>query len=247
MRAKKAPTLHQQIINDIEGCILSGEWPPGHRIANELDLAEQYKCSRMTVNKALGQLAKANLIERRKKSGSFVTQPQAQSAILEIHDIKSEVQSLGLPYDYGRSSRTSRKATPADIKNLELGDSAEIIEIIGKHFAGPKVFCLEERLINLAVVPEARDEEFTETAPGPWLTSRVPWTTAEHLIKSVGASEHYAKALEIAPGTACLVIERRTWSHNGPVTHVRLTYPGDRHALVARFTPTDPTGKSSSF
>jgi GntR family histidine utilization transcriptional repressor len=33
------------------------------------------------------------------------------------------------------------------------------------------------------------------------------------------------------------VVERRTWSHAGPVTFVRLTYPGDNHTLVARFAP----------
>ncbi|MBN9194540.1 MAG: acetate--CoA ligase family protein, partial [Microbacterium sp.] len=63
----------------------------------ELDLAEQYGCSRMTVNKALTQLANAGLIERRRKAGSYVAQPRAQSAVLDIHDIRDEVQSLGLP------------------------------------------------------------------------------------------------------------------------------------------------------
>ncbi|MGO8256693.1 hypothetical protein ACC792_37950, partial [Rhizobium ruizarguesonis] len=58
-------------------------------------------------NAVLTQLAKAGLIERRKKSGSFVTQPQAQSAVLEIHDIKAEVQSLNLPYSYAVSKKTS--------------------------------------------------------------------------------------------------------------------------------------------
>ena len=46
-----------------------------------------------------------------------------------------------------------------------------------------------------------------------------------------------AAALDIADGAPCLVIERRTWSADQPVTHVRLTYAGDSHALVARFTP----------
>jgi GntR family histidine utilization transcriptional repressor len=57
------------------------------------------------------------------------------------------------------------------------------------------------------------------------------------MIRAMPASAEDAEALEIASGTACLVIERRTWSGAGPITHVRLTYPGDRHALVARFAP----------
>lgn len=41
----------------------------------------------------------------------------------------------------------------------------------------------------------------------------------------------------IAPGAPCLVMERRTWSAERPVTHVRFTYAAEAHALVARFTP----------
>ena len=41
----------------------------------------------------------------------------------------------------------------------------------------------------------------------------------------------------IAEGTACLVVERRTFETDQPVTAVRLTYRGDAHELVARFTP----------
>ena len=107
-------SLHQRILGDIEDRILSGEWQPGFRIPFEVDLAEQYKCSRMTVNKALTQLAKTGLIERRRKSGSYVTQPRAQSAVLEIRDIKLEVQSLGLAYDYKLSAKTRRRSNAED-------------------------------------------------------------------------------------------------------------------------------------
>ena len=107
-------SLHQRILGDIEDRILSGEWQPGFRIPFEVDLAEQYRCSRMTVNKALTQLAKTGLIERRRKSGSYVTQPRAQSAVLEIRDIKLEVQSLGLAYDYKLSAKTTRRSNAAD-------------------------------------------------------------------------------------------------------------------------------------
>jgi GntR family histidine utilization transcriptional repressor len=38
---------------------------------------------------------------------------------------------------------------------------------------------------------------------------------------------------------ACLKVIRRTWQAGSPVTHVVLTYPGDRHHLVARFNPAE--------
>ena len=85
--------------------------------------------------------------------------------------------------------------------------------------------------------PEAAEENFAEIAPGPWLLSRAPWTRAEHRIRARPADARRAALLEIAEGTACLAIERRTWSGEAAITHVRFTYPGEAHELVARFSP----------
>ncbi|MCF5941665.1 GntR family transcriptional regulator, partial [Xanthomonas perforans] len=65
-------TLHQRIRQDLEQRIHSGDWPPGHRVPPEHELMAQYGCSRMTVNKVLGLLADAGMIERRRRTGSFV-------------------------------------------------------------------------------------------------------------------------------------------------------------------------------
>lgn len=230
-------SLHQRILEDIRDRILSGAWPPGFRIPFEHELTAEYQCSRMTVNKALSQLAKAGLIERRRRSGSFVSQPKSQAAILEIHDIRTEVEALGLPYRYECLERHQRKATAADKE--QLGTSAgPVLELLCRHFAGARPFCLEQRLINLAAVPEAADEAFTAIAPGPWLTARVPWSAAEHAISATQARHATASALDMASGAACLVVERKTWNAERAITHVRLIYPGDGHRLVARFTPT---------
>ncbi len=233
----KEATLHHRILSDIEGRIVSGEWPPGYRLPFEVDLAVQYGCSRMTANKVLTHLARTGLIERRKKSGSFVAQPVTQAAVLEIHSIEAEVRSLKLPYSYRLERRVRREANPIDRQHLELSKTAPVLDLLCLHHAGERPFCLEERLINLTTVPEAEGEDFLELAPGTWLISQIPWSTAEHRIYAQSASAEVAKTLDISRNAACLVIERRTWGSTGPVTFVRFTYPGDRHALVARFTP----------
>ncbi|RYC13992.1 histidine utilization repressor [Ciceribacter ferrooxidans] len=233
----KEATLHQRILRDIESRILSGEWPPGYRVPFEVDLATEYDCSRMTVNKVMTELAKAGLIERHRKAGSFVRQPQAQSAVLEIHDIEAEVKSLGLAYAFELVRKAERVASADDCRLLDIGEGAALAEALCIHFAGERPFCIEERLINLAVVPEATASDFAGMPPGRWLLRQVPWTTAEHKISAVSAEAETARMLRIAKGTACLVVERRTWSGQGPVTWVRFTYPGDSHTLVARFTP----------
>ncbi len=118
----------------------------------------------MTVNKALSELVKRGLIERRRKSGSYVSFPQVQSAVMEIHDVKREVQSLGLDYAYRLGERAVRKMRAGDEGRIDLPLSSRLLDVTCRHFAGGRVFCLEERLINLSAVPEAETETF-ETPP----------------------------------------------------------------------------------
>jgi GntR family histidine utilization transcriptional repressor len=228
--------LYQRILSDIRGRILSGEWAPGHRIPFEHELAIEYQCSRMTVNKAMSELARTGLIERRRRSGSFVKRPQSQAAVLEIHDIRAEVEALGLPYRYECLSRTLR-AAGNDGSGFAAGTA--LVDLVCRHFAGAEPFCLEERTISLAAVPDAEAESFEAVAPGPWLLSRVPWNAAEHTIRAVAADETVAKMLGLPRHSPCLVVQRRTWSGDQPVTSVTLTYAGETHSLVARFAPQD--------
>lgn len=239
-QAEKMPdaTLHQRILTDIEARILSGEWPPGYRIPFEHELTRQYDCSRMTVSKALGELVRRGLIERRRRSGSFVAFPRAQSAVLEIQDIRQEVEALGLAYAWKVGSRAVRTVRTEDRKRLDLPPRSRVLAITGCHFAGRQPFCYEDRLISLAAVPDAETEPYADNiGPGTWLLQKVPWSAAENRISAVAAAAETAAALAIAPGTACLVIERRTWIADQNITQVCLTYPGDRHQLVAAFTP----------
>ncbi|HML29239.1 MAG TPA: histidine utilization repressor [Hyphomicrobium sp.] len=237
MSAAKDATLHQRILSDIEARILSGEWPPGYRIPFEVELATQYQCSRMTVNKVMTQLAKNGVIERRKKGGSFVTQPHSQAAVLEINDIEAEVLALNLPYRCEIRARTARKARADDVKRMEVPVGAAIVDVRCLHYAGPHPFCLEDRIINVGAVPSVTDADFEEISPGRWLIQKVPWNSAEHKIHAQSASAAIAAELRIREGAACLVVERRTWLANQAVTSVRFIYPGKVHSLVARFSP----------
>ncbi len=87
--------LYQRIRSDLETRITSGDWPPGYRVPFEHELMETYSCSRMTVNKVISALAEAGLVVRRRRAGSFVSRPRVQSAILQIPDLKGEVEKRG--------------------------------------------------------------------------------------------------------------------------------------------------------
>jgi GntR family histidine utilization transcriptional repressor len=230
--------LYQRIRSDLEARITSGDWPPGHRVPFEHELMETYSCSRMTVNKVISALAETGLVVRRRRAGSFVSRPRVQSAILQIPDLKGEVEKRGERYRYRLIDLRKRVASARDRTRLAVGARAQVLAIRCLHEAQGQPFALEDRLINLQAVPDALRQDFSMTPPNTWLVGHVPWTEAEHRITACNADKGVAEELGIDEGAACLVVERRTWRNGEPITAVRMTHPGHLYDLIARFTPT---------
>ena len=129
----KPVALHERIRAEIEGAILAGQLRPGDRIPKETDLMTQYACARMTVNKALSALAATGMVERRKRAGSFVARPRAQSMVLDVPDLAAAIAARGQSY---RWEIASRKITLPDRAEAEaLGVKAKVLVVTGVHFA----------------------------------------------------------------------------------------------------------------
>jgi GntR family histidine utilization transcriptional repressor len=226
--------LHRRIYADLEGRILSGDWAPGDRIPFEHELTARYGCSRMTVNKAISELAERGLVTRRRRAGTFVAQPRAHAAVLAIPDLRAEVLERGQSYGYALLERTERPATTADETDLAAGGL--LLGLTCLHSADGQPLALERRLIALAAAPEAINVDFHTVPPGSWLLDSAPWTQAENRISAVEADVREARLLGLKTGAACLCVERRTWRDGQGVTRVSQTFPGDRYDLVARFS-----------
>jgi GntR family transcriptional regulator, histidine utilization repressor len=233
----ESATLHQRIRADIENRILTGAWRPGYRIPFEHELLAQYGCARMTVNKAIASLVAAGLIVRRRRVGSFVAAPRAQSAVLEIPDIRADITARGQVYSLRLLSRRRRKPAGRHAGEQKLAAKGDLLALRCLHLANGRPFALEERLISLVTVPEAGDVDFSKEPPGSWLLGHVPWTEAEHRISAINADEGTAAALDVEPHSACLALERQTWRGSRHITHVRQVFPGPGFDLVARFAP----------
>jgi GntR family histidine utilization transcriptional repressor len=232
-----AGPLYDQIRRAIRGLILAGSWPPGTPVPPEHALMERLGASRMTVHRALVQLAGEGLITRRRRSGTVVASPPASHAMLDILSIPEEVGKLGQVYSYTVLKRRDGKALRPIISRFALGRAVEVAHLEVLHFGDGLPHVLEERVIHLGAVPAAQAEDFARTPPGDWLLQHSLWSQAEHAISAVAAEPREAELLRIAPGEPCLLVERRTWNQAEPITAVRLLYPGGRHRFVGRFGP----------
>ena len=244
----RSPTLHDQILRDLKGRILDGDWEPGFQLPIETELAIRFGVSRMTMNKVLAQLTREGFLVRRKKRGTFVAQPRAQSAVLEISDIEAEVTALGRPYRYELLDRAVRPWQPDDEVGAHedrIEEGEELLFLRGLHFAGPTPFCLETRVVNPAMAEGALEQDFSNVPPGTWLLRSVPWGRAAHRIRAIHAGARDASALNIARHSASLEIVRRTEMAGNWVTWARLVYPGDSHQIMAEFE-SDASGGAGS-
>jgi len=227
-------TIAARIRSDIEARIASGAWPPGHHIPFEHELVIEYGCARATVGKALTALARAGLIERRRKAGSFVAYPHVQSAVLAIPDIGAAIAARTGSYRFDMLD--SEVGYRLD-SNGTFRSGTCLRQINGIHQGATEPFAVETRLINIDAVPDARDADFVDQSPGAWLVNSVPWSEARHRISAVGANTEAAARLGVPRHTPCLMLERWTWRSGVPITYVSQIFRGDRFDLVATFTP----------
>ncbi len=246
MPAKSATviSLHKRIRSEIEQHILTGEWPPGHKVPVEHELMATYDCSRMTVNKVLTELASEGLVQRRRRAGTFVSKPRPPATLLQIPDVKAEILALGASYALRMLSNQIRQSDPSDMRRLGVMTAREVLAMRYVHIADSAPFALEDRLIDLSTVPEARAADFTSDPPGTWLLAHVPWSDAEHRIRAINGDPEITGLLDLPANAACLVLDRQTWRGGAPITAARTWFPAESFHLVARFQPGSNAGKA---
>lgn len=82
--------LHVRIRSELEARIRSGEWPAGTRLPTEVQLQECYGVSRVTVQRALRDLATAGVVLRYRRKGTFVAQTAPEESLLWAVNLLAE-------------------------------------------------------------------------------------------------------------------------------------------------------------
>ncbi len=226
---------------DVKAAVLdqirSGALRPGDTVPGEERLAGEFGCARVTVNRALRELAEAGVVERRRKAGTRVLDPTPRDAEMEIPSVRAEIEATGSPYRYELLARQIAPPPRPVREALGLIPGIRALHLTCRHWAGACVHQLEGRWINLDVVPTARAADFRAHGPNDWLIQAMPLSRVEHVFSAENATDEEANLLLIEPGAAIFVTERRTWIEGRAITRARLMHPGATHRLVARTLP----------
>ena len=202
-------------------------WRPGDIIPRETDLAYEFGCARVTVNRALRALADKGVLDRKRKVGTTVALYPTSKATLRIPLIRKEIEEFGRSYNYKLiRKRLNQKPSGNRLLN-HFSTNDRLIYIKAIHTSDSKPFVIESRFINQNITPKIKIEEFEKNSPNEWLLANVPYTHGQITFSAINCSNEISSLLKINAGDAVFQIERTTFDKEQVITNVLLTYHKD--------------------
>ncbi|CUA94255.1 MULTISPECIES: histidine utilization repressor [Comamonas] len=227
--------LYQQVKDHVLRKIGDGSLAAGARVPSEQELVNEFGVARMTVNRALRELAEQGVIVRVAGVGSFVAEEKPQSTLLRIANIGEEITQRGHDHRFELLDMRRESASPEVAAALDLAVGASVFHLHGVHFENELPVQIEDRYVNPRLVPDFMDQDFSAVQPSVYLVRNVQYDQIEHVVDAILPTAEQARLLQMALDQPCLMLTRRTWLRGVPITWVHCVHPGMRYRLGSRF------------
>jgi GntR family histidine utilization transcriptional repressor len=234
--ASESLPAYERVKKLITAAIESGRWAEGDQLPSENQLVSALGLSRMTINRALRELASAGVVNRVMGLGTFVAPTKSPSPLFEVKNIADEIARRGHRH---RTAVIFLRRESADNVPAALRESLrdDVFHSLLVHYEDDTPIQLEDRFVNPAEAPAYLEQDFTTITPNSYLSAVAPLVRGEHIVEAVLGSGEDCRLLKISRREPCLLIRRRTWSSHGLVSAARLVHPGSRSRLEGSFTP----------
>jgi GntR family histidine utilization transcriptional repressor len=232
-------TRYETVKRHIAAGIADGLYPPGAKLPSENALVARLDVSRMTVNRALRELARDGVITRVQGVGSFVARPGAGASMVEIQDIRETIAARG-----GRHACRPVAAETAPVRGeaavlLDLPDGTPVHCVTLVHDEDGRPLQLEQRLVRRDFAPDLLAVDFRAISVFAYLQSIAPVSELEHVAEAALPTAAEARLLALDAGMPVMRLRRRTWVGDRVVTLSWFTHPGERYRVSVRLRPAD--------
>ncbi len=153
--------------------------------------------SRMTVNRALRELAASGEVVRMVGVGTFAGEDRPQSALLRVANIADEIRVRGHEYSCDVVRVDCESAAVDVAAALGLSQDDPVYHSVCVHRENGVPIQLEDRYVNSKVAPKFVSQDFTRHPPSEYLLRAVPLDEVEHVVDAVIPSRDEARLLEI--------------------------------------------------
>ena len=214
--------------------ILSGAIGFGAKLPTENELAGHHRVSRVTVRRALGELARERLIERRRSIGTrIIYRPSPAPITADISGVLANIADMGrrtavklLSFDYVPAEGTVAQALDVAADQL-LQRAVRVRSIDGLPFSYLTTHVPENVSITFS-------QQELASRPLHELLERagVKVEHARQRISAGLATPNVAAALGVRPGSPLIELTRVVYDQSGHgVEHLHALYRPDRYAF----------------
>ncbi len=231
---QSAGPRYVQLRRRLEAGIRDGILAADTSLPPERELAHLTDLSRVTVRKAIQELAADGLIEQRQGSGSFVrkAEPRVEQSLSHLTSFTEDMKRRGMDTTATWLERGIFMPSPEEMVALGLGSGDSVARIVRIRLAGGRQMALERAALPLDVLPNPLD--VTTSLYEVLQANGVRPVRAVQKISAVNMPAREAELLGVAEGTAGLRIERTSYLESGRVVeYTRSLYRGDAYDFVA--------------
>ncbi len=221
---------HERCAEALRSIIRSGRATPGEALPSERDLVQALGWSRVTVRKALASLIAEGLISKRHGAGTFVAS-RIEKSIAALSSFSEDMTRRALKPGTRLISSEIGMVTPQEAVTFHLPMDASVIRMERVRLADEQPLAFERVTVPTFTVPDPVNI-------GPSLYEAMAQANfrpvrAVQRIRAVNISQAIARALEVQPGAAALLIERSGILDDGRVVEfTRSYYRGDAYDFV---------------
>ncbi|EFH10770.1 GntR family transcriptional regulator [Teichococcus cervicalis] len=232
-----ARPLYRQVEDILIGRIVGGDWPPGHLLPSEPELAAELGVSQGTVRKALAALEQRHLIDRRQGRGTTVARHTSETARYTFFRVR-DLSGRAVVSRIQVVSCVPGTAESGEAALLGLEEGAPVIRLrrIRLLDGSPRIF--ERCTLSAAVFPGfslAPGELPTELYVLFQRSHGVTVSRAEEELSAAPADAETAAALGRPEGTPLLMVQRIAYDVADRAVEVRLSMiDTERHRYAVR-------------
>ncbi|WP_269531177.1 histidine utilization repressor [Chitinimonas sp. BJYL2] len=226
---------YQQIKDYILGEIHAGIWRAGDQVPSEPELVRRFGVARMTVNRAVRELAAEGVLTRSQGAGTFVAATKYQSTLVAIRSIAEEIRARGHAHRATPLKVGSVKADAALAQELGVDVGSTIFHSLILHFENELPIQLEERWVNPVLAPDYLKQDYASTTPNEYLMRAAPLSRVEYRIEARRPDRGIRAKLSMDKDEPCLVLHRRTYSNGQVASVAKLYHPAGRYQFSGWF------------
>ena len=204
--------LYYQLREKLAKKIANHEWKPGEKIPSEAELCDIYQVSRITVRKAIEDLARSGHLIKHQGKGTFVTNVSMEHRLSKFYSFSEELTRSGMTERAQVLSFDVIAATEEVSEKLSMKNNEQVYMVKRLRMADEMPYTVEISYIPYALCPGLTAENITEK--GLYNSMRSLNVFPERIIEKIRAAvvnKSDAGLMKIKPNSAAIKLERLTY------------------------------------